>query len=116
MILAHDLGLGKTRTALIAAKGYELPVIVICPAGLKINWRREAEAVHIPIQVYSWAKLPRLAEDDDYILIADECFPYETQVLTNCGPLPIGEIVEKALPVSVLSYKRAFHNSNPSHV
>ena len=78
VILAHDLGLGKTRTALIAAKGYELPVIVICPAGLKINWRREAEAVHIPIQVYSWAKLPRLAEDDDYILIADEAHYAQT--------------------------------------
>ena len=72
VILAHDLGLGKTRSALIAARGYELRVIVICPAGLEINWQREAEAVQVPIEVYSWAKLPRLTEDDDYILIADE--------------------------------------------
>jgi len=72
VILAHDLGLGKTRSALMAAKGYELPVIVICPASLKINWLREAEAVQVLIKVYSWAKLPQPREDDDYILIADE--------------------------------------------
>jgi SNF2 family DNA or RNA helicase len=40
VILAHDLGLGKTRSALIAAKAYELPIIVICPASLVINWQR----------------------------------------------------------------------------
>ncbi len=78
VILAHDLGLGKTRSALIAAKGYELRVIVICPAGLKINWQREAEAVQVPIEIYSWAKLPRLTEDDDYILIADEAHYAQT--------------------------------------
>ena len=72
VILAHDLGLGKTRSALIAAKGYDLPVMVICPASLRINWQREAEAVQVSIKVYSWAKLPEPPEDDDYILIADE--------------------------------------------
>ena len=78
VILAHDLGLGKTRSALIAAKAYELPVIVICPASLKINWQREAEAVQVPIEVYSWAKLPKLTGDDDYILIADEAHYAQT--------------------------------------
>ncbi len=78
LILAHDLGLGKTRSALMAAKGYELPVMVICPASLRINWLREAEAVQVPIQVYSWAKLPEPPEDDDYILIADEAHYVQT--------------------------------------
>jgi SNF2 family DNA or RNA helicase len=72
MILAHDLGLGKTRTALIAAKGYGLPIFVICPASVQINWLREAEMVQVPIEVYSWAKLPEPPEDQDYIIIADE--------------------------------------------
>jgi predicted phage terminase large subunit-like protein len=35
------------------------------------------------------------------------CLPYEETILTNIGPLPIGEIVEKELPVKVatLNYK-----------
>lgn len=78
VILAHDLGLGKTRSALLAAKSYGLPVFVICPAGLRINWLREAEAVQIPIEVYSWAKLPEPREDHDYILIADEAHYAQT--------------------------------------
>ncbi len=72
MILAHDLGLGKTRSALIAAKGYGLPIFVICPASVMLNWLREAEMVETPIEVYSWAKLPEVPEDLDYILIGDE--------------------------------------------
>lgn len=72
MILAHDLGLGKTRSALLAAKGYGLPVFVICPSSVQINWLREAEMVETPIEVYSWAKLPEPPEDQDYIIIADE--------------------------------------------
>src|ERR1019366_5732750 len=72
LILAHDLGLGKTRSALIAAKGYGLPIFVICPASVQINWLREAEMVETPIEVYSWAKLPEPPEDQDYILIGDE--------------------------------------------
>jgi SNF2 family DNA or RNA helicase len=37
MILAHDMGLGKTLDALVAAKAYDCSVIVVCPASLKIN-------------------------------------------------------------------------------
>ena len=37
-------------------------------------------------------------------LMVDECFPYDTPVLTDIGWLPIGEIVEKRKKVNVLSY------------
>src|SRR6476660_8175312 len=42
-ILADDMGLGKTRQAIIAAReaSPEGPFLVICPAGVKLNWRRE---------------------------------------------------------------------------
>ena len=72
-VLAHDLGLGKTRAALIAAKAYGLPLLVVAPAGLHITWQREAEAAGVPIgQLLSWAKIPEPPETD-YVLIADEC-------------------------------------------
>jgi len=75
MILADDMGLGKTLSALVAArawqKAYNLPVFVICPASLQDNWKREAAAVQVEIEVFSWAKIPQSPETD-YIMIADE--------------------------------------------
>lgn len=43
-ILADDMGLGKTTSAVIAAieKGAK-KILIVCPASLKINWRREIE-------------------------------------------------------------------------
>jgi SWI/SNF-related matrix-associated actin-dependent regulator of chromatin subfamily A-like protein 1 len=43
-ILADDMGLGKTTSAAIAAiESGAQKVLVICPASLKINWKREIE-------------------------------------------------------------------------
>lgn len=70
-ILADDMGLGKSTSSLVAAKAFGLPIIVICPASLLINWQREAAIVGVDISVYSWAKIPK-APDHDFVLIADE--------------------------------------------
>src|SRR6188474_979695 len=46
-ILADDMGLGKTRQAIIAARE-AAPAgryLVICPAAVKLNWRREIRLV-----------------------------------------------------------------------
>src|SRR6478735_5115030 len=42
-ILADDMGLGKTRQAIVAVREAAPagPFLVICPAGVKLNWRRE---------------------------------------------------------------------------
>ena len=41
-ILADDMGLGKTTSAVIAALEANLKkVLIVCPASLKINWKRE---------------------------------------------------------------------------
>lgn len=71
-ILAHDMGLGKSRSALIAAQAFGLPIWAIVPAGTIINWQREAAAAGVSIQLHSWAKLPEPGEDEDYVLIVDE--------------------------------------------
>lgn len=70
-ILADDMGIGKTRQALVAAKALGYTIIVVAPAGLRINWLREAEAVDTTIEIFSWAKVPERIEGD-YTLIADE--------------------------------------------
>src|SRR3990167_5337962 len=43
-LLVHSMGSGKTRTACEWAKlRLPQPVLIICPKGLKENWRRECE-------------------------------------------------------------------------
>ncbi len=46
-ILADDMGLGKTRQAIVALReaAPEGPFLIVCPAGVKLNWRREIHAV-----------------------------------------------------------------------
>jgi SWI/SNF-related matrix-associated actin-dependent regulator 1 of chromatin subfamily A len=46
-VLADDMGLGKTRQA-IAAMNIAAPegaILIVCPASLKLNWRREIRMV-----------------------------------------------------------------------
>ena len=38
------------------------------------------------------------------LIIADECFTYETMVMTDIGEIKIGDIVENSLDVNVLTY------------
>jgi superfamily II DNA or RNA helicase len=40
-LLADDMGVGKTRSAIAAAQLIGLPTIILCPASLKLNWLRE---------------------------------------------------------------------------
>jgi SNF2 family DNA or RNA helicase len=41
-ILADDMGLGKTTSAIIAAiEGNFKKILVVCPASLKLNWKKE---------------------------------------------------------------------------
>ena len=43
-ILADDMGLGKTTSTVIAAIESDVKkVLIVCPASLKINWKREIE-------------------------------------------------------------------------
>lgn len=70
-ILADDMGLGKTKQALVAAKAFQLPVYVVAPVSLRDNWLREAEAVEVSIEIFSWAKIPD-APECDFVFIADE--------------------------------------------
>ena len=47
VILADDMGLGKTRQAIVAMEAGtpEGTILVVCPASLKLNWKREIRLV-----------------------------------------------------------------------
>ena len=66
-ILADDLGVGKTITAVVASiESNANKVLVICPASLKINWKRELEYyTDRTISIVEGKKW----EDADYVII-----------------------------------------------
>ena len=61
-ILGDDMGLGKTRQAIAALEVAvpEGPVLVVCPASLKLNWRREIRLVdpEAPVEIIGFDKEP----------------------------------------------------------
>jgi superfamily II DNA or RNA helicase len=119
-LLAMDMGVGKTATAIGYAcfKRYGR-VLIICPASVKENWKREIKAfsgVEAKIitdedpgawEIINYDQLkkfyPYLSKQTYDLIICDECFPYETKILTDEGYFSIGEIVENKLDLSVLS-------------
>ena len=75
-LLADPMGLGKTLTALVAARAMvrcaDCRVVVLAPAGLHGHWRREAASLELDLELHSWAKLPRGLPPAGTVLIADE--------------------------------------------
>ena len=66
-ILADDLGLGKTMTTIVASiESNSKKILVICPASLKINWKREIEFhTNKKVSIVEGKKW----EDGDYVIV-----------------------------------------------
>lgn len=75
-LLADAMGLGKTVTALAAARALvrqaDCRVVVVAPVGLHPHWQREAAALQLRLELHSWAALPRDLPEAGCVLIADE--------------------------------------------
>ncbi len=111
------VGAGKTLISLLApvVMNAQRPILFIPPT-LQIPLRREIEKLEkhfrmpkglyiIPYSQLSVAKSTALLEQiKPDLIISDECFPYETRVVTDVGNIPIGDIVEKGRGGRVLSY------------
>lgn len=63
----------------------------------------------VTVAIYNSA-VNRIAEISDKfdMVVFDECLPYDALIVTDMGLMPIGEIVEKRLPVRVLTHKGRF--------
>jgi hypothetical protein len=105
--LFDDMGLGKTFIAMLVARcfqrAFNADVVVISVLSVKSDWAKEAQACGVRASVHTWGSIPA-SHPRPFILIADECFPSSTMVDTDKGKLPIDEIVNSRLPVSVLCY------------
>src|ERR1035437_299926 len=70
LVLAHQQGLGKTTSALIAGKITGLPIYVVCGRSLFVTWQREADLLGITItKLVSWAKIPQAPTEDFYVCL-----------------------------------------------
>jgi intein/homing endonuclease len=130
-ILADDMGLGKTTSTIIAAlETGAKKILIICPATLKINWKREIENYSDKSVYISEGK--NFSADHEFVIInydivknfhdikkkdeskiisanfdlvvLDECFTYDTKIMTEFGEKNIGDIVENGLNVKILTY------------
>lgn len=75
-LLAHAMGLGKTLTALAAARAMvrqaSCRIAVVAPVGLHAHWRQEGMAMGLELELISWARLPRELPPAGTVLIVDE--------------------------------------------
>ncbi|MFN7678135.1 MAG: SNF2-related protein [Cyanobacteriota bacterium] len=75
-VLADAMGLGKTLTALAAARALvrlaDCRVVVVAPAGLHHHWRQEACALGLVVELHSWARIPADLPPAGCVVLADE--------------------------------------------
>jgi SNF2 family DNA or RNA helicase len=75
-VLADAMGLGKTLTALAAARAMvrlaDCRVLVVAPAGLHHHWRQEACALGLVVELHSWARIPAELPPAGCVVLADE--------------------------------------------
>ena len=71
MLLADDMGLGKTRQAIVAMEA-GLPdgkILVVCPASLKLNWKREIQLVDPAAAIEVLGVDQDIADDPRWVIV-----------------------------------------------
>ena len=84
-ILADDMGLGKTRTSIVAAREQapDGPFLVVCPASVKLNWRREIHNVEPDADVQVLEK-DALRNDARWVIINyDRLLRFQSSLLAR---------------------------------
>lgn len=75
-LLADAMGLGKTLSALAAARAMvrlaDCRLVVLAPAGLHHHWRQEAATLGLVLELHSWARLPSELPEAGCVLLVDE--------------------------------------------
>jgi ADP-ribose pyrophosphatase YjhB (NUDIX family) len=75
-LLADAMGLGKTLSALAAARALvrlaDCRLVVLAPAGLHHHWRQEAASLGLVLALHSWARLPPELPEAGCVLLVDE--------------------------------------------
>jgi len=134
-VIEAATGVGKTFIAIEALRRLDLPAVILAPTIpiMKTVWKKRLREYGFPSVGLYYGDEKR---DGAKILVAtyqsaikhqhimkrpmiimDECLPYDAKVALEDGSqLPIGEIVEKKLPVKVLSYNVKTGKIEPKRV
>ena len=124
-VLSLPTGGGKTLIALKMIQMYDKPcLIVVHRRELMRQWIKEIkENLHYKAARYAGSEKDRFeyitvglmqslikykGSLDFPLLVADECLPYESRVITDRGVIPIGDIVEKKIECRVLTHRGRF--------
>jgi SWI/SNF-related matrix-associated actin-dependent regulator 1 of chromatin subfamily A len=97
-ILADDMGLGKTTSAIIAAmEGKFQKILVVCPASLKLNWKKE-------IMNYDSAENISIVDGVDFRVKKWTIVNYD--ILKNFHHLPERGVKISDLPTSPIDFHK----------
>ena len=71
VILADDMGLGKTRQAIVAMEAGvpEGKILVVCPASIKLNWKREIQLVDALAEVEVLGVDQEITNDPRWVIV-----------------------------------------------
>ena len=109
-LFAHDVGAGKTLSAILAARTYQQQtggkVLIVAPASLLTNWEREIDGLLDGI-IVSAGKVPIADDfgDDKFYLISDEAHYYQntsskrTQKMVKLAKAAQGVLLLTATPI-----------------
>ena len=126
-VIVVPTGGGKTYIGLIALAYLSVPTLIcvttielarqwiqkikehlgIEDVGLLGGGKHDIKDITVAIYNSAVKHIDKLIDKFD-LVIFDECLTYDTLVLTDRGWIPIGEIVEKKLPVRVLTHRGRF--------
>jgi len=109
-LLSFDVGCGKTLTATMAGMAYQKltggRTVVIAPASLQVNWRRETQGLLDP-SIHSAGKIPTLDDlgSEKFFLVLDEAHYYQnpsskrTQAVRRLAQAAQGVLPMTATPI-----------------
>jgi len=96
-LIADEMGLGKTVQALAWIQLHKeevLPVIVVCPSSLKINWERETHRWTTDLNVEILNGQTPYTPEGDFLIINYDILPYWEKTLKMLYPATV--IIDEA--------------------
>jgi SWI/SNF-related matrix-associated actin-dependent regulator 1 of chromatin subfamily A len=97
-ILADDMGLGKTTSSIIAAiEGKFKKILVVCPASLKLNWKKE---------IMNYDRVENISIVDSVDFRANKWTIVNYDILKNFHHLPQRGVKMSDLPVSPIDFHK----------
>ncbi len=110
----YPFGAGKSFLGLYALGRLKGRKLVVVPTRTLVEQWNERIRKYLPpefwseIEVVTYHSAHKVMKKEFTLTIFDECLTYDSLILTDYGLLPIGYIVEKHLPVRVLTHRGRF--------